>query len=196
MGALMKSKKKNLKHWYLMIKGREAGPFDYYQILSKINMGEVSSFDFIKAVNQDAWGSLADHEIFNAGSISAEIQKFKELIPPAGDKRRHPRSPIIADVFIKREGNLVKGKAIEVGKGGMGIEAENSFGDKEDIISIYCSPISESIAFNCHAKIVSKIKLNVSKYRYGIQFLKVSPKGEVFLYKLLDAIEELNKEAV
>ena len=76
----------------------------------------------------------------------------------------------------------------------MGIEAAESFGDGYGVISLYCSPTSESIAFNCHAKIVSKIRVNKNTYKYGVQFLKVSLKGEVFLYKMLDAIEKL-KEA-
>jgi len=188
-------RKKNNKNWYLLVKGRESGPFDYYQVLKKINSGDVSSFDFIKAINQENWGTLADHEIFNAGSISAEMNSFNDILPKnsTGTLRRHPRSPILADVFVKKDGVLIKGKAIEVGKGGMGIEADENFGDDGGVVSIYCSPISESIAFNCHAKIVSKIEISKSKYRYGVQFLKISPKGEIFLYKILDAIENLKE---
>lgn len=193
----MNARKKNNKNWYLLTKGRESGPFDYYQVLSKINSGEVSSFDFIKALNQENWGPLSDHEIFNAGSISAEINNFQEIIPhgelEADGRRRHPRSPILADVFIKKDGVLVKGRAIEVGKGGMGIEADEKFGDKNSVVSIYCSPISESIAFNCHAKIVSRVQISEKRFRYGIKFLKISPKGEIFLYKILDALEELKE---
>lgn len=191
----MNARKKNNKNWYLLTKGRESGPFDYYQVLSKINNGEVSSFDFIKALNQENWGTLADHEIFNAGSISAEINNFQEIIPHGelDGRRRHPRSPMLADVFIKRDGVLVKGRAIEVGKGGMGIEADENFGDDDSVVSIYCSPISESIAFNCHAKIVSRVQISEKRFRYGIQFLKISPKGEIFLYKILDALEDLKE---
>jgi len=189
------SKKKNNKNWYLLVKGRESGPFDYYQVLKKINSGEVSSFDFIKALNQENWGTLADHEIFNAGSISAEMSSFSEIRPHNIEDglRRHPRSPILADVFVKKDGVLIKGKAIEVGKGGMGIEADENFGDDDGVVSIYCSPISESIAFNCHAKIVSKVQISKNRFRYGVQFLKISPKGEIFLYKILDAIENLKE---
>lgn len=188
------NKKRNEKNWYLLVKGKESGPFDYCQVISKIHDGEVSSFDFIKAINQEDWGTLADHELFNAGTIEAEIKNFGDMSPSTDGKRRHPRSPMLADVFIKKDGVLIKGKAIEVGKGGMGVEADASFGDGDSVISIYCSPISESIAFNCHAKIVSKEQVSKNVYRYGIQFLKISPKGEVFLYKILEAIEDL-KEA-
>ena len=178
----MSVKKKNNKNWYLLVKGRESGPFDYYQVLSKINSGEVSSFDFIKACNQENWGSVADHEIFNAGSISAEMSSFNDIIhthvDPNGN-RKHPRSPILADVFVKKEGVLIKGRAIEVGKGGMGIEGDEKFGDEQGVISIYCSPISESIAFNCHAKIVSKIQISKTRFRYGcLLYTSPSPRDQ------------------
>ncbi|MGH1468927.1 MAG: PilZ domain-containing protein [Bdellovibrionales bacterium] len=190
----MAVKKKKEKNWYLLIKGKESGPFDYYQVLSKINTGEVSSFDFVKALNQEEWGAVSDHEIFNADAVLAELKSFADIVPISRGERRHTRSPIIADVFIKKDGALIKGKAVEVAKGGMGIEADASFGDGGSVISLYCSPISESIAFNCHAKIVSKVQVSEKMYRYGVQFLKISPKGEMFLYKMLDAIDKL-KEA-
>ncbi len=189
----MAAKRRKEKNWYLLIKGKESGPFDYYQVISKINTGEVSSFDFVKALNQENWGSVSDHEIFNADAILAEIQNFDDITPVSRGDRRHTRSPILADVFVKKDGVLIKGRAIEVAKGGMGIEADESFGEGDSVISLYCSPISESIAFNCHAKIVSKVQLSENRYRYGVQFLKISPKGEVFLYKMLDAIDKLKE---
>lgn len=190
----MAVKKKKEKNWYLLVKGKESGPFDYYQVLSRIKNGEVSSFDFVKALNQETWGTLADHEIFHADTVSADIENFDHIIPISGTKREHTRSPIIADVFVKKDGLLIKGKAIEVGKGGMSIEAPEGFGDGDSVLSLYCSPISESIAFNCHVKIVNKVQVSKNRYRYGVQFLKISSKGEVFLYKILEAIEKL-KEA-
>ncbi len=189
----MAAKRRKEKNWYLLIKGKESGPFDYYQVISKINTGEVSSFDFVKALIQENWGSVSDHEIFNADAILAEIQNFDDITPVSRGDRRHTRSPILADVFVKKDGVLIKGRAIEVAKGGMGIEADESFGEGDSVISLYCSPISESIAFNCHAKIVSKVQLSENRYRYGVQFLKISPKGEVFLYKMLDAIDKLKE---
>ncbi len=190
----MAARNKKEKNWYLLVKGRESGPFDYYQVLSKINRGEVSSFDFVKALNQEEWGALADHEIFHAETVAADIENFDHITPIAGSKRKHTRSPFLADVFIKKDGVLIKGKAVEVGRGGMSIEASESFGEGNTVLSLYCSPISESIAFSCHAKIVNRIQVSKNKFRYGVQFLKISSKGEVFLYKILEAIEKL-KEA-
>jgi len=191
----MAAKKKNERNWYLLVGGRESGPFDYEQVKEKISKGEVSSFDFVKALNQELWGTLLDNEIFNADAILAEIKSFDTIAgqTPNG-KRKHRRSPILADVFVKIDGALIKGRALEVGKGGMGIEAGEGFGEPDSVVSIYCSPVSESMAFNCHAKIITKIKLSEGKYKYGVQFLKLSLKGETFLFNMLDAIEKI-KEA-
>lgn len=190
----MSEAKKTEKNWYVLSKGKESGPFDYYQIVAKINEGVISTFDFIRGKNQDTWGAVADYEIFQFSSIIEEEEYLKDSAKPKDSRRRFERKPILADIFVKKSNILFKGKALEVGKGGMGFEASEDIGEPGGVINLYCSPISESISFNCKAKIVSRIEKPNGRFRYGIQFLKVSAKGQIFLARVLAALSKFEEK--
>ncbi len=191
----MSAVKKAEKNWFVLSDGKESGPYDYYQIISKINTGDLSTFDFIRALNQDSWGIVSDYEIFQVAALNAISDEDAPAPNPENpNRRRYDRKPILADIFVKKSNVLFKGKAIEVGRGGMGIEAGDDFGEPGSTINLYCSPISEAISFNCQAKIVNKVQVKKNKYRYGIKFLKISAKGQIFLARVIAALSRFAEE--
>lgn len=190
----MSAVKKAEKNWFVQSQGKESGPYDYYQIIDKISAGELSTFDFIRALNQDSWGIVSDYEIFQVAALNSIDDSAVVAALAKPNERKHDRKPILADIFVKKSNILYKGRALEVGKGGMGIEAGNDFGDVGCVVNLYCSPISESISFNCQAEIVSKIQFKKNKFRYGIKFLKISAKGQIFVARVIKALSRLAEE--
>lgn len=175
----------NRKNWYLQVSGKESGPFSYEQILTKLKMNQISDFDLVKAVNQEQWGTLKDHEIF---SEFIEENLENPAVPPVNsdpNTRQFLRTRVLADVFLKESGRLVKVKAFDMSEGGLSFLADEGFAKEDELLSLYCSPFSEAMAFNCVVKVVSKSeKPNTNQYVFGAKFLKVSSQGRAFLNTL------------
>lgn len=187
----MSDSEKQKAKWYTKSKDSVSGPYNYYQVISQINTGKVSINDHIRNGKLGVWKKFQDCEDFHFGLVSNSAASIPNKVPKCA--RKHKRHEIIADVFLKKNNELIKGKVIEISKGGMGIEAEDNFSDENGIVSVFVSLLSEFFAFNCHVKVTSKIKLSGTKCRYGVQFLRLSEKGDVFLKKIIEALEELEK---
>ncbi len=107
--------------WSLLIDDKEHGPYTYLEVLTFLADDTIQETVSLKSL-KTGWRPLYSHPEF-AENVINKVIKSSPTLSQAQIKvrRKTSRYPVDAEVFVHKGGKKLRGKAIDLGVGGVGL---------------------------------------------------------------------------
>lgn len=179
--------------WYILKDNRKIGPLGYFEVVRMIQDNKIHSFDFIRKSSDKTWSQVADISEFQQHSIKSLDEPEMKFDTPLYSRRRYERHELKAKVFLNHQNLSLWAQANEIGLGGLGIDTVYALLDVGHSLQIHLKH-EESNSMNALVKVVSKRSWknpldNTYRFRYGLKFLKVDPKSQVVLNRIIESFK-------
>lgn len=184
--------------WFVMKGGRQLGPLDYFEVIRMVQQNKIHSMDFIRKENEKSWHQVADISEFQLHNFKSLNEPELKFDSPIYNRRKHERYQVDEKVFLSHQNIKIWANAKELGTGGAGIDT--IYGLLEVGSSMPVNLRIKEYSINAVVKVVSKRDWknpldNSYVFTYGLKFMKIDPKSELILSKLIDELKKSEKIA-
>lgn len=171
--------------WYVFRQGRQFGPYSYLEMVKMLQTKNLGEFDFVWSTGFNTWIRLGQVPEFSPEAIEKLRQMADPKIEQVFFRRRFPRIPISAKVWVHDQKRIWQGQAQEMSAGGLGVLLRliEDIDIKDVLVVHFPRDVLPGLpTFNAIAEVVSVRQVSDLDKKIGLSFLKINQDVQLHLH--------------
>jgi hypothetical protein len=170
--------------WFVRNAEGQKGPFEYLNIVGRLQEKKIFEFDHVRAEGSDQWKQIADTDAFAPSRIRALKETPQAKVLTMFYRRRHARTEFGVQILLHNDSDVWKGRCVEIGQGGAGLMVNSDRVSKGDSLFLHFKSGDGVPPFTAVCTVVSKAQTKEGDFRYGVKFTKVSQAVQQAIHQL------------